>query len=117
MILHRKPGAVVALFPKMPRPVQHPVEAHGTIPIEQMHNLRQLLWLFGLQQVVDMVAHNAERIQLEAILVLTFLQGIEQHFFGFVSLQSKVSIVATNGDVVAVGEGRRIQNAKLEIQN
>jgi hypothetical protein len=36
--------------------------------------------------------------------------------FAFVILQPKVSIVATNGDVVAVGGGR-IQNAKLEIRN
>ncbi len=33
-----KPAAVVAFLPEMPRAVEHPVETHGGVPINPVHD-------------------------------------------------------------------------------
>ena len=68
---HGKSRAVIALFPKVTRAVQHPVKAHRLIPVEPMHNARHLIRLDRLQQIMDMIAHNTESIEPELKFFLT----------------------------------------------
>ena len=62
-------AAVVAFLPEMPRPIEHPVEAHGGVPVEPVHDPGQILWGCGFEQVVDMIAHDTEGIEFEVKLV------------------------------------------------
>ncbi len=59
LVIRRESRAVVALLPKMPRPVQHLLKTHGSVTIQPVHNLRQILWRSGFQKIVNMMAHNA----------------------------------------------------------
>lgn len=43
----RKAIGKVALFPKMPRPVQHSVKTHRRVPVEKLHDFRQIFRLRG----------------------------------------------------------------------
>ncbi len=96
-----KGGAVVALFPKVPGPVQHAVKAHRRVPIQPVHNLGQFLGLLRLQQVMHMVAHNAEGIELKTIFGFALGYGIQQHFATGQPRQPKFSIIAADCDVIA----------------
>ena len=49
-----------------------------------------------------MVAHNVQGIELKAIFLLTSVDGVEQNFAAFVANQSKVPVVAANGNVIAI---------------
>ena len=49
-----------------------------------------------------MVAHDAQRIELEMVLFLAFPNRVEQYLLAFLSQQAKLAIVTANGDVVAV---------------
>jgi hypothetical protein len=74
-----KPAAVVSLFPKMPRAVEHPVEAHGCVPVQPMPNLGQIFRFHGFQKVVDVVRHNAKCIQLELELANRLTNSVEKY--------------------------------------
>ena len=67
-VLVRHSGGVVALFPEMAPPAQQPVEQHGAIPVEPVHQA----WHVGGQrrsdQVVHVGAHDAHREKGEAEL-------------------------------------------------
>lgn len=53
-----------------------------------------------------MVAHNAQGIELEAILVFALLERKQQQLTAFISDESKFTIVAASGDVVAISVRR-----------
>lgn len=97
-----KPGAVIPLFPKMPSAVKHSVEAHGRKPVQPVHDFRQILRLLRLQQVVHMVAHDAQSIQLKAKPIATALDRHQQHLFAFKPGQAKVAVIASHSDVLAI---------------
>lgn len=101
IIRYRKAVAVIALFPKVSRAIEQSVKAHGTVPIQPVHNFRQILRLRWRNQVMNMVAHNAQRIQPKAILRLTFLNHIQQHLLALKAIESKLSVIAPYGDVIA----------------
>ena len=69
---------MIAFLPKMSRAIQHPVKAHGRIPIEPVHDFGQVVRVLWLQQIMDMIAHNAQRIEFEAKLFLTSLDGTQK---------------------------------------
>jgi gamma-glutamyltranspeptidase len=50
---------------------------------------------------MDMVAHDAEGIELEGELFLGAAEGIEQHFAAWGTGEAKLTVVAAQGDVVA----------------
>ncbi len=68
--------AMVSLLPEMPRPVQHPIKAHGGVPVETVHDARQVLWDCGFEHIVDMIRHDAEGIELEFKLLYSSFEGI-----------------------------------------
>jgi len=49
-----------------------------------------------------MVAHDAEGVELEAILFLALLDRIQQHFPTLQSGQTKFPIIAAYGEVIAI---------------
>ena len=55
----RERGAAVAAFPEMACAFEHAVEAHGRIPVDVMHDAGKLGGVVRLDQVMDMVAHDA----------------------------------------------------------
>jgi hypothetical protein len=71
-----KPITVIPLFPEVPCTIQHPVEAHGGVPVEEMHYFRQIFWSGWFYQVVDVVGHDAQRVKFEVIFVQTFFDCI-----------------------------------------
>jgi hypothetical protein len=51
---------------------------------------------------VDVVAHDAEGIELETELFNSLLEGIEQNLTAFETSQTKFAVIASDGDVVGV---------------
>lgn len=49
-----------------------------------------------------MIAHNAETVQLEAVLFFALVDGVQQPLAALESSQAKFAIVAPRGDVIAV---------------
>jgi len=101
LITFGKSGTVIALLPKVACTVEHPIEAHRRVPVEPMHDSGQIIRLLRFQQIMHMVAHDAETIELEAIFDLASLNRKQQHFATFKSSQAKFAIVATSRDVIA----------------
>ncbi len=56
-----KTATAVALLLKVPAVVEETVEAHGSVPIQPMHDLGQVFWSGRFQQIVHMVAHDGRR--------------------------------------------------------
>ncbi len=50
----------------------------------------------------NVIAHDAQGIELKAVLMLCLFDGIKEHFPTFQACQAKFPIIATGGDVVAV---------------
>jgi hypothetical protein len=51
---------------------------------------------------MDMVGHNTESIKLEIVFVQSLLDGIKKHFSTFPLLQFKLTVIATDGDMVRI---------------
>jgi len=62
----------------MARPVHHAVKTHRREPIQPLHNLWQILRLLRGQQIMDMVAHNAQGMERKPMLRPTAINRIEQ---------------------------------------
>jgi hypothetical protein len=77
-------------------------KAHCRVPVEPVHYFWQIVWQRRFQQIMHMVAHNAQSIELETINFLTSLDGVKQHLTTFVANQPKFAIIAPNRDVIAV---------------
>ncbi len=77
IVAQGKAAAVVALLPKVPGAIQHLVKAHGGVPIQPVHNFGQCRWLLGGQQVVHVIAHNAQGIQPKSMFFLALLDSVE----------------------------------------
>ena len=79
IVIHREAGTVITLFPKVSRTPQHLVKTHSRIPVEPVHDFWQFPSIVRSQQIMDMVTHNAQRIEAKLIFLLALLNGIEQH--------------------------------------
>jgi hypothetical protein len=55
-----------------------------------------------LYQIMDMVGHNTQSIELKLVFVQSLLDGIKKHFPTFTLLQFKLTVIATDGDVVRI---------------
>ena len=65
-------GGFRAPCPLPPAPclfVEHPVKAHGSIPVEEVHDFRQIIRLNRFNQIVDVIRHNADCIQLKLVFI------------------------------------------------
>ena len=86
----------------MPCPIQHFVKTHRSVPIQQMHNLRQIARHFRLHQIMHMIAHNAYTVELKVVFLFAFVYGIQQDLSTFLTHQFEFAIVTPGGDVVAI---------------
>lgn len=82
--------------------IHHAVKAHRSKPVEPVHDPRKIVRFLWRHQVMRMIAHNAEGVELEAKLFLASLDGEQQQFPTFKASQSELSIIATGCDVVAI---------------
>jgi hypothetical protein len=51
---------------------------------------------------MDMIGHNTESIKLEIVFVQSLFDSIKKHFPTFPLLQFKLTVIATDGDVIGV---------------
>ncbi len=102
LIRQRKSRTVIALLPEMPRSIHQTVKAHSRIPVQPVHNFRQLFRFPRLNQIMHMITHDAERVDLEPIFVLTALQPKQQNLLVHKLRQSKIPIVAAGCNVIAI---------------
>jgi hypothetical protein len=86
----------------MSRAVEHSVKAHRCVPIEKVHDFRQILRLFRFDEVMDVVAHNAQGVKSEIKLVYRPFDGIKKHLPTVSTTQLKLAIIAPRRDVVGV---------------
>jgi hypothetical protein len=89
---------VIALFPKVSRAVEQAVETHRRIPVQPVHNSRHIIRHCGFQQVMHMVAHDAQGIELKAKLVAAAANRVQQYLPTFKSGQPKFPVIAAGGD-------------------
>ncbi len=62
-------AAVVSLLPKVTAAVEHPIETHGGVPVEPVHDAGQVFWGCGFQEVVDVITHDAEGVKFKVKLL------------------------------------------------
>ena len=67
----------------MPRAVEHPVETHRRVPIQEVHNFRQIFLCSWFYQIMDAVRHNAQGLKFEAVFVQSLLDSIQKDFATF----------------------------------
>lgn len=67
-VLQRKPRAVIVLLPEVAGAMEYLVETHGRVPIEPVYKAGQSGGLGRFEKVVDVVAHEAQYVELEAVL-------------------------------------------------
>lgn len=101
-VVGRKGAAVIALFPKMPGPLEHPVKAHGAIPVEPVHDAGQIFMSRWFNQIMDVVAHHAESVKMKLILLLGPPDGVNKDFATKFAAQVEAAIVAPDRDMVGV---------------
>ena len=79
------------------------------------HHFGQVFRVDGFDQVMDVIAHDAESIEFELILALALGNGIEQDLAAFRSRQTEFAIIAASCDVVTVARlqvaGHRVEAA------
>jgi hypothetical protein len=51
---------------------------------------------------MDMIGHNTQSIELKLVFVQSLLDGIKKHFSTFPLLQFKLTVIATDGDMVRI---------------
>ncbi len=86
----------------MPGSLEQPIEAHSRVPVQPVHYFGQLFCLSGLQQIMDVVAHDTQSVQLEAVLLLRSMNGVQQNFLAGFPGEVEGTIVAPHGYVIAV---------------
>jgi hypothetical protein len=78
-----EPSVKIAFFPKMPRASSIRLKHMAVYEPEPMHDARVSLQAGkGSIYVVDVVGHNAQRIKLEAKLILSLLASHTEIPFG-----------------------------------
>ncbi len=97
-----KPGAVVAFFPKVSGAVEHSVKTHSSVPVQPVHNFGEVLRFLRLDEIMNVVAHHAQAVELESIFILYFFDGVQEHLTTFPPRQAKLAVVAAHGNVVGV---------------
>jgi hypothetical protein len=50
-----------------------------------VHDTGQVFWGCGFEQIVDVVAHDAESIEFKVKLLSSFLEGVEEHLAAFMA--------------------------------
>ena len=55
----------------------------------------------GEVQIMDVIAHEAERIKLKSIFVLSFFDSVEKHLSTLYARETKLAIIAAGSDVIA----------------
>ncbi len=95
-------AAVVAFLPEMPRPIEHPVKTHGSVPIQPVHDPGQIFWGGGFHEIVDMIRHDAEGIKFKVKLLYSSFEGVEKHLAAFMADELELAVIAPNGYVVVV---------------
>ena len=49
----------------MPSTIEHPVEAHRCVPVEKMHDFRQIFWGSWFYEIVYVVRHDTQRMEMQ----------------------------------------------------
>ena len=100
VIVPGEPGTMIAPLPEVSRAPEQAVETPGTVPVEPMHEARQIGRLCGFQEIVDVIAHETQSVQLESELLDCLGKRVEKQVAAERLRQMKLSIVTTRGDMV-----------------
>jgi hypothetical protein len=100
MVMSGKPVAEITLLPKVTAAVKHAVEAHGCVPVEPVHEARQVLRLVWFEQVVYMVAHDAQTVEPEMEFTFRQTDSVKQHIPAGRVVQVELAVVTPQRNVV-----------------
>lgn len=92
---------MISFFPEMTRSFEHPVKTHCRVPVQPVHQFGQFVSLARFQQIVDMIAHNAEGIELKVIFQFALTNCIEKKVAALSATEVKISVITTDSDVIA----------------
>ena len=70
---------VVSGFPEMPGPTKQAIQGDRRVPIQPLHQARKVRRILGLDQVVDMIAHQGDAMEACRILEERTTERIENH--------------------------------------
>ena len=62
VVVPGEPGTIIAPLPEVSRAPEHAVETPDTVPVELMHEARQIGRLFRFQEIVDAIAHETQGV-------------------------------------------------------
>ena len=91
---------VGAPLPEVSRAPEHAVETPGTVPVEPKHEVRQIGRLCRFQEIVDVIAHETQSVQLESELLDCLGKRVEEQVAAERLRQMKLSIVTTRSDMI-----------------
>ena len=91
---------VISGFPEMPGPTKQAIQGDGRVPIQPLHQARKVRRILGLDQVVDMIAHQGDAMEACRILEERTTERIENHRPRFTTPKIEGAVVAPNRDVI-----------------
>jgi len=97
-----KAGGVIAFLPKVAPAAQKPVQAHGAVPVHEVHDARQVIGPGGLDEVMDVAAHDTDRIEDEIEFLQSALDAVQDDLPTGTAMKVEIAVVAPDGDVIAV---------------
>ena len=59
---------VVSGFPEMPGPTKQAIQGDRRVPVQPLHQAREILWLRRLEQVVHVIAHQGHAVEPSGVL-------------------------------------------------
>ena len=91
---------VVSGFPEMPGPTKQAIQGDGRVPVQPLHQAREVRRILGLEQVVDMIAHQGDAMEACRILEERSAKRIEDHGPSLTAPKIEGAVVAPNRDVI-----------------
>lgn len=94
-------NGMVTTLPKVSVSAKQAIETHGAVPVEPVHQSRHVVGLEGLDEVVNVIAHDAQAIEPKAKSFLGSFDAEQQDLPVSAFVKQELPIVASHGHVIA----------------
>jgi hypothetical protein len=94
-------NGMVTTLPKVSVSIEQTIEAHRAVPVEPVHQSRHIVGLERLDEIVNVIAHDAQAVKSEAIPFPGSFDAEQQDLPVPAFVQQELAIVASHGHVIA----------------
>ena len=91
---------VVSGFPEMPGPTKQAIQGDRRVPVQPLHQAREVRRVLGLEQVVDVIAHQGDAMEACRILEERSAKRIKDHGPSLTAPKIEGAVVTPNRDVI-----------------